>query len=150
MYTNYFHGIEPRIFGLKYIVLSLLVKNKLSGAEMMDRIEKMSLGFFHPSPGSIYPLLKYLTKKGLIKAEEKDGKKVYSLSDKGRELIESAFPSMSLFKGFGLFNGETNSTDEAFETIENYVDFLSETKLSKKDLQKIDELIKRLQKLRKK
>ncbi len=150
MYTSYFHRIEPRTFGLKYIVLSLLMKNKLSGAEMMDRIEKMSLGFFHPSPGSIYPLLKYLTKEGLIKAEEKDGKKVYSLSNKGKELIESTFPSMGLFRSFGFFDEKTNSVDEALETIENYVDFLSETKLSRKDLQKIDELIKRLQKLRKK
>jgi DNA-binding PadR family transcriptional regulator len=43
-----------------------------------------------PTPGTIYPALKDLNKRGLIKGE-KHGKKVtYSLTDKGREGIENA------------------------------------------------------------
>ncbi|MEM2663238.1 MAG: PadR family transcriptional regulator, partial [Metallosphaera sp.] len=40
-------------------------------------------GVYKPSPGSLYPVLKNLIREGLVKVEERDGKKVYSLTDEG-------------------------------------------------------------------
>ncbi len=45
------------------------------------------MGVYAPSPGTIYPRLARLEEDGLVTHEEVDGKKVYSITDKGREEI---------------------------------------------------------------
>ena len=45
------------------------------------------MGVYAPSPGTIYPRLARLEEDGLVTHEEIDGKKVYSITDKGREEI---------------------------------------------------------------
>src|SRR5271166_599832 len=47
------------------------------------------MGVYAPSPGTIYPRLARLEEDGLVTHEEIDGKKVYSITDKGREEIRS-------------------------------------------------------------
>ena len=47
------------------------------------------MGVYAPSPGTIYPRLARLEEDGLVTHEEVDGKKVYSITDKGREEIRS-------------------------------------------------------------
>ena len=37
-----------------------------------------------PSPGSVYPTLQLLEDQGLIKGEEGDGRRVFSLTEAGR------------------------------------------------------------------
>lgn len=139
--------IEPRTFGLKYIVLSILSKYSLTGAEIISNIEKMTIGFFHPSPGSIYPLLKYLHKEGYIEAEEKNGKKTYRISRKGKEFMDSIYPPFGIFGGFKTFRNETNDVAEALNTLENYTEFLSETNLKDSDVARLKELVKKLNKI---
>jgi len=43
-----------------------------------------------PTPGTIYPALKDLNERGLIKGEKQGKKVIYSLTDEGREGIEEA------------------------------------------------------------
>jgi DNA-binding PadR family transcriptional regulator len=38
-------------------------------------------------PGSIYPVLKSLSRKGLVRPEEEDGRRVFHLTSTGRELV---------------------------------------------------------------
>src|SRR5260370_42313778 len=45
------------------------------------------MGVYAPSPGTIYPRLARLEEDGLVTHEEVDGKKIYSITDKGREEI---------------------------------------------------------------
>jgi DNA-binding PadR family transcriptional regulator len=42
------------------------------------------IGAWRPSPGSIYPALQLLQDEGLVSAEERDGKRVFTLTDEGR------------------------------------------------------------------
>jgi len=67
--------------GLRLWVMALLSKSPKNGAELMDEIERMTLGFWRPSPGSMYPLLEQLSEEGLV-SKRQDGK--YELTEKGK------------------------------------------------------------------
>ena len=51
----------------------------------MQEIERRSEGVWRPSPGSVYPALQLLEDEGLVRAEETDGRKLFHLTDAGRE-----------------------------------------------------------------
>ena len=73
---------------LRYVVLCMLKERPMTGMDVMRELERMTLGFWRPSPGTIYPLLKLLEKEGLVYHEEKDGRKVYKLTKKGEEVAK--------------------------------------------------------------
>ncbi len=70
---------------LSYLILWILSKNKMNGAEISKELEKRRGA--KPSPGTLYPALKELKEKGLI---ESDDNKYYSLTDKGKKELNSA------------------------------------------------------------
>ena len=70
---------------LTYLILWNLKKEKMNGSELAKELEKRKGS--KPNPGTIYPALKELKEKGLIKA---DKNKTYSLTKKGEKEIESA------------------------------------------------------------
>ncbi|NON62393.1 PadR family transcriptional regulator, partial [Acidianus sp. DSM 29099] len=37
----------------------------MTGAEIMDEVERNSLGVWRPSPGSVYPMIRNLESEGL-------------------------------------------------------------------------------------
>ncbi|MBS7660071.1 MAG: PadR family transcriptional regulator [Candidatus Bathyarchaeia archaeon] len=75
---------------LRYQVLELLNEKPLSGSEIMNEIEKRTNGHWRPSPGSVYPLLAWLQDNGYIKEvpSEESGVRRYTLTDKGKQLLE--------------------------------------------------------------
>ena len=62
----------------------------MSGAEIAEEISVQTGGRWKPSPGSIYPLLAWMLKKGFTKELPKDleGSKRYSFTEKGQEFLE--------------------------------------------------------------
>jgi len=54
------------------------------GYELITRLEEKSGGIWRPSPGSVYPTLQLFEDEGLVQSEERDKKRVYSLTDAGR------------------------------------------------------------------
>jgi DNA-binding PadR family transcriptional regulator len=56
----------------------------MHGYEMIKEIEERSEGAWTPSAGSIYPTLQMLEDEGLIRGEDSDGKRRFSLTDTGR------------------------------------------------------------------
>ena len=74
---------------LKFLVLKMISEKPISGAEIVEEIEKQT-GSWKPSPGSIYPLLAQLHKKGLTKELPTDelGFKRYSFTDEGKKFFE--------------------------------------------------------------
>lgn len=83
-----FSRIDPeRMFarhgGLRWYVLYLLSNGPKRGIDIMEEMEKRSWGYWRPSPGSIYPLLKSLEGEGLIR-KNNDG---YELTDEGKEVM---------------------------------------------------------------
>lgn len=68
--------------GLRSWVIVSLGRSPKNGAELIDEMERMSAGWWRPSPGSIYPLLDELAKEGLIRRKD-DGR--YELAGAARE-----------------------------------------------------------------
>jgi DNA-binding PadR family transcriptional regulator len=53
----------------------------------MSEIEERSGGAWRPSPGAVYPALSQLADEGLIAPDESGSKRLFSLTDAGREYI---------------------------------------------------------------
>ena len=75
---------------LKFLVLKMINEKPMSGAEIVEEIERQT-GSWKPSPGSIYPLLAQLHKKGLTKELPTDelGFKRYSLQMKEKSSLKN-------------------------------------------------------------
>ncbi len=69
----------------KFLVLEALSAAPQHGYEIMSAIEQKR--GFRPSPGSIYPTLQMLDDGGFVTSVELDGKRVYTISESGRELL---------------------------------------------------------------
>jgi DNA-binding PadR family transcriptional regulator len=61
----------------------------MHGYEMIKEIEERSEGAWVPSAGSIYPMVQLLEDEGLIRGEESDGKRRFTLTDAGRSEQEA-------------------------------------------------------------
>ncbi len=71
---------------LKLLILKELANKDACGYELINRIEEITSK--KPSSGSIYPLLNDLNEKGFLEVKSIGGKKVYSLSEKGKEYLK--------------------------------------------------------------
>src|SRR5271170_839337 len=69
---------------LKYEILEALIEGPRHGYDIMLTIEQKR--GLRPSPGSIYPALQMLEDGDFVRGTERDGKRTYEISDKGREL----------------------------------------------------------------
>jgi DNA-binding PadR family transcriptional regulator len=71
-------------------LLLLLAEEARNGYQLMQTIEERSGGRWRPSPGSVYPALAQLEDEGLVRAVERDGTKLFEITDAGREHIAAA------------------------------------------------------------
>jgi DNA-binding PadR family transcriptional regulator len=69
---------------IRWAVLAALVDGPGHGYEIMQRLEDKSDNAWRPSPGSVYPTLQMLEDEGLVRSSERDGKRVFALTDVGR------------------------------------------------------------------
>ncbi|MEW9555709.1 helix-turn-helix transcriptional regulator [Nonomuraea sp. NPDC050783] len=80
------------VFGhgrLRLYLLKLLEESPRHGYEVIRLLQDRFLGVYSPSPGTIYPRLARLEEEGLVTHEVADGKKVFSITDKGREELNA-------------------------------------------------------------
>ena len=71
-------------------ILTLLDEQPMHGYELIGALAERSGGRWTPSPGSIYPALRRLEERGLIRAldgDADDGKRRYELTDDGRRRL---------------------------------------------------------------
>lgn len=73
---------------MKYVILKLLRDRPMHGYEVMKALEEETSGCYKPSPGTVYPTLQWLEDEGLVRASERDGKKVYAITDAGRAFLD--------------------------------------------------------------
>ena len=59
----------------------------MHGYQIIREIEERSNGSWKPSAGSVYPTLQLLADEGTISSEESNGRKIYSLTEAGREEV---------------------------------------------------------------
>jgi DNA-binding PadR family transcriptional regulator len=120
---------------LKFIILWLLSERPRNGVEIINEIEKLSWGWWRPSPGSVYPTLASLTNEGLI-VKRQDGR--YQITEKGIEEIEDIFPIRKARK-----------IEDILNEIEGYIQYLEEVGKDKliNYKEKIESLKLRIEKL---
>jgi len=73
---------------LKYVILDLLKDKPRHGYEIIRELEEMSHGLYTPSPGTVYPTLQMLEEMGYAEAAERDGKKIYTITDEGLAFLD--------------------------------------------------------------
>ncbi len=78
-------GQRRRRGDIRTAVLSVLAEQAAHGYEVMRTLEERSAGRWRPSPGSVYPTLQLLEDEGLVRSQDVEGRKVYELTDAGRE-----------------------------------------------------------------
>jgi DNA-binding PadR family transcriptional regulator len=73
---------------MKYVILKLLRDKPMHGYEVMKALEERTQGCYKPSPGTVYPTLQWLEDEGLVNAREVEGKKVYEITEQGRQFLD--------------------------------------------------------------
>lgn len=91
-------GDQPRMRRgeIKMILLELLSERPQHGYELIKELESRSC---RVSPGSVYPTLQMLEEGGYLTSEPIDDKRVYTITDSGRQLLsdrQSSFKEQSM------------------------------------------------------
>ncbi|MDG6951795.1 MAG: PadR family transcriptional regulator [Nitrososphaerota archaeon] len=103
--------------GLRRWVLYIVRDSPKSGAEIMDVMEANLQGWWRPSPGSIYPLLKRMVEEGVLARSDDDR---YSLTQSGRDEVDHPWP---LSEHLGQ---APRSVEGAIEVISSYTSYLED------------------------
>lgn len=72
----------------KVIVLSVLQDRPMHGYEITRVIQEESHGMYRPSAGAVYPALKTLLKKGMVKVSSRERRKIYQITPAGKKLLQ--------------------------------------------------------------
>ena len=82
-------GKNPGMKGfLTFLILWMLSRKAMTGAGIARELEKRKGA--KPSPGTVYPALKEIRQKGLVRT---NSRKEYALTQKGRKELESCLKS---------------------------------------------------------
>ena len=104
-------GMGSRAFGmgrklasvdLQLLILGLLEEKPRHGYEIIKALDERSKGFYIPSPGMVYPALTYLEEIGHATVEVDGSRKLYHITDAGKEHLENHRSTAdALFAQFG-------------------------------------------------
>jgi DNA-binding PadR family transcriptional regulator len=104
------HGRTARRGDVRASILALLAERPMHGYQVIQELETRSEGRWRPSAGSVYPTLQQLEDEGLVRSEERDGRRVFSLTDAAdAELARRPETSGAPWESMG------RSEDSAFE-----------------------------------
>jgi DNA-binding PadR family transcriptional regulator len=82
-------GRKARRGDIRTASLLLLAEEPRNGYQIMQEVQERSGDVWRPSPGSVYPALQQLEDEGLIRSTEQDGRKLFALTDAGREVVDA-------------------------------------------------------------
>ena len=76
---------------IRAAILALLVEEPMHGYQIIQELAERTGGVWRPSPGSVYPTLQQLEDEELVReTASESGKRVYELTDAGREQAAGA------------------------------------------------------------
>ncbi|HEY9627821.1 MAG TPA: PadR family transcriptional regulator [Coleofasciculaceae cyanobacterium] len=109
---------EPRTRrgDIKFLLLELLAEQPSHGYDLIKRMESRYGGFRRLSPGSVYPTLQLLEDGGYVISETTAGKRVYTITDEGRQFLAertSQEPQAGSWEGFRNKPQEFNQLRQA-------------------------------------
>lgn len=85
---------------IRAAILSLLAEQPMHGYQIIQELAERTGGVWRPSPGSVYPTLQQLEDEELVReTASESGKRVYELTDAGREQAASTRPPWSSVAG---------------------------------------------------
>ncbi len=102
---------------LKYVILDLLKDGPRHGYEVITTLKERSHGFYSPSPGAVYPTLQLLEEMGYVTAIQRDGKRVYTITDEGRKFLAEQDPSAETIRSRMRSHWNPESAAEIRETM---------------------------------
>ncbi len=73
---------------LSFLIMHVLSKKPMHGMEIAEEIAKRKAD--KPNPGTLYPTLKSMEKKGLIESSKKGNMRLYKLTPDGRDGLAKA------------------------------------------------------------
>jgi PadR family transcriptional regulator PadR len=73
---------------LSFLIMHVLSKKSMYGMEIAEEIAKRKAD--KPNPGTLYPTLKAMEKKGLIESTKRGNVRSYKLTASGREALSQA------------------------------------------------------------
>lgn len=82
------NGLRARRGDVKFLILEALAEAPRHGYDIMAALEQRSSGRYRPSAGSIYPTLQLLEEGGFVTGAALEGKRVFTITDAGRELLK--------------------------------------------------------------
>ncbi len=106
-------GRMRRWGGLRYMILWFLKESPQNGVEIIEKIDNMSMGWWRPSPGSIYPMLNTMVEEGYI-VKRDDGR--YAITQRGIDEIS----------GWGAPGQKQQTVDAAIEDMESSLSYLED------------------------
>ena len=127
------------------VAVLILLNNKPShGYEIMKEIKNRTKGFYTPTPGGVYPILRDLEHNGYIKGEWHKQKnrniKTYKITEEGQEILKNAIVKQSeiannmntLFQEFARDVLNVDSSSVPMPVMPSpFASFLKETKETK-------------------
>jgi DNA-binding PadR family transcriptional regulator len=120
MFERFFESERhSRIFAkgdIKYVILDLVKDKPSYGYEIMHSLEHHFHGFYSPSAGSVYPTLQMLEDIGYVSSSERDGKKVYTITDEGKKYLIENRESIHRVKSHMRDWQEDNGREELRDT----------------------------------
>ena len=103
--------------GLRKWIMYIVRDSPKSGVEIMNVMEANLQGWWRPSPGSIYPMLKQMVKEGVLSRSEDDK---YSLTAEGMAEVDHPWP------WFEMHGPTPHSAEGAIEVISSYTSYLED------------------------
>ncbi len=92
---------------IKFILLELLSEHPSHGYDLIKDAETRYGGFRRLSPGSVYPTLQLLEEGGYLKSAQEGGKRIYTITDEGRQLLAE--------------RSQQNTSDSPWDTFKSFV-----------------------------
>jgi DNA-binding PadR family transcriptional regulator len=104
---------------LQLLLLALLAEKPSHGYELIKAIEQRSAGFYVPSPGMVYPALTWLEEMDYAAVAAEGTKKLYSITDVGREFLREHQDAVEAMLGqLAHFGRRMGRVREIFEGLD--------------------------------
>jgi DNA-binding PadR family transcriptional regulator len=109
---------------LQLLILALLADKPQHGYEIIKLLDERTKGFYVPSPGMVYPALTYLEEIGHATVEAAGTRKLYHITDTGREHLEANRDTAdTLFAQFGRVGARMERLRRAMHAEESGEEF---------------------------
>jgi DNA-binding PadR family transcriptional regulator len=73
---------------IRTALLAALSEGPGHGYDVMQTLEEKTGGAWRPSPGSVYPTLQLLEDEGLVRSSEREGKRIFEITEAGRTEVD--------------------------------------------------------------